>query len=841
MEIRILVAGEQIGPYSATEVRRYLGQGLVSPSDLAVYEGMQEWQPLDHILAQLPGSDETITPDVPPESSGTMTEPILVNMYPEPPAATTEDIAPDMPPKDIPSAAFEATHEEPEPAQPPTSEVSQPAGPLPASSAEGTATEPAPGSNQVPASNVVLPESVPQSPAATTGETKPDEPRPATPALPETLLIMPNEKNIEEAPPRPQAEPASDLTATQKTKRKLNKIVIQPILPLEPSPSTALAQKRPKSGRTALTIEPPRPTTALPPVAGFTPKEAKEKKTGRNVVRTGPVSLGDLFDKPVVTTPAPVAQPPPKTVAAVPSPAPTSTPSSTPPLEAPKSPPVAVLPTLTPVLSKPEFPSSKAWVKGIPNGVIYACVGAAIFIACVVAFVLYLLMSGHDNGPNATNPGTAPPLPAEHASAPVLAPMPPVTDAAPQTAADFSARAAKRVTDNDLDGALADYDKALELDPKNLKTCYRRGLVRQTKGDLQGALADYNSVLSHDPKNADAFSNRGFIKQAQGDADGALADYIQALSLNPKISAAFYNVGLIKVQKGDLDGAIDAYNKALQLDPKMAIAYYNRGNAKNTEGNLDGAIADYTQALSLEPDIALAYCNRGFARQTKGDLDGALADYTQAVAINPKMAVAFYNRGLIKVQKGDLAGAVDDSSRAIDLDPKNAQAYCNRGLARMGKNDLDGAMADLRKFCEMAPNDTGADAARLYMWVITTKQNRKGTADPDLSTAVQNDWNSPPEDLSSKIATFLLGHIREKELIADAASPDQSREPGQYCKAWYFAGIKRLLAGDKQVAAADFRKCVATNQSTFCEYIFAKAELQAISPGNDLSAQAATP
>ena len=802
MEIRILVAGEQIGPYSATEVRRYLGQGLVSPSDLAACEGMQDWQPLDHILSHL--SDETITPDSPPESEEPSSEPIRVHMYPEPPAARTEDVAPDVPPKDAP---------------------------FPASSTVDRASDAKTELIPTPGDSAVTSETQPNPPVATTGKIAPEAPREPTPTPSESVSTMPNEKNIEEAPPPPPTEPPRELTATQKTKRKLNKIVIQPILPLEPSPSAPPAPKKAKSGRTALTIEPLRPTTALPPVAGFAPKETKEKKPGRNVARTGPVALGDLFDKPAAATtpaPAPVVQPPPAAVTA----APTATPT-TPPLEAPKLVPVTVLPMRSAVLSKPKFPSNKTLVKGIPNGIIYACTGAALFFACLVAFAVYLLMAGHKNGPgpNPTNPETQPP-PAEHAAAPVI-------DAAPKTAADFSTRGAKRQAEGNYDGALSDYDQAVTLDPKNFKTFYQRGLVRQTKGDLVGALADYNTVLSLDPQDADGYSNRGFIKQHQGDADGALADYNEALSLNPKISAAYYNVGLIKVQKGDLDGAIADYNQALQLDPKMAIAYYNRGNAKNTEGNLDGAIADYTQALSLEPHIALAYCNRGFARQTKGDLDGALDDYTQAVAINPKMAVAFYNRGLIKVQKGDLGGAIDDSSQAIDLDSTNAQAYCNRGLARLGNNDLDGAKADLREFCKLAPRDTGADAARLYLWVISMKQNPKGTADFDLSTQLENDWNSPPEDLSSKIAAFLLGHIREKELIANAASPDPSREPGQYCKAWYFAGIKRLLTGDKLIAATDFQKCVATKQSTFCEYIFSKVELQDLSPKHDLSAQAA--
>jgi len=671
MEILILLAGEQIGPFTETQVRQYLEEGLVTPTDLAMHEGMEKWQAIDVVLANLPVA--------------------------------------------------------------------------PATMANGKAEK-------------------------------------ADPA------------------------PAPALTDSQRTKRKLNKIVIQPILPLE---ATLSPKKKTQTGKTALTIETPRPTTLLPHVMGFAPKE-KEKKTGRTLLRTDQLSFGDFSAKPVA---APAASVPAE--------------------------PVAPLPTaeFKPPEMPVEIPTGESWIEQIPRAMIYAGLALAFLLVCAALCLIYLISSHHETPP--ATPAT-PSAVAQPAPNPVPAPPPPTPAAVQMSAADYSARGFARQAKGDLDGALADYDQALELDPRNLEACYRRGLARQAKGNWDGAVADFTAIISLNPKNADAFSNRGFVKQAQGDLDGALADYDQALLLNPKIPAAYYNEGLIKVQKGDLDGAIASYNQALDLDPKMAIAYYNRGNAKNTEGDLDGAIGDYTQALELNPRIALAYCNRGFARQSKGDADGAVADYTQAVELNPKMAVAFYNRGLIKMQKGDLDGALADSSQAIDLDPKNGQAYCNRGLAEIGKGDLDSAMADLRKFCDLAPRDSGADTARLYLWLIATQKNPKGTADEDLSTSLLNDWNSSPEDLSSKIAAFLLGHIDENELIANAASPDPSREPGQYCKAWYFIGMKRMLKGDRTKATTDLQKCVATNQKDFCEYTFAQAELQTLAQGHESVSQSAS-
>ena len=693
MGIHIRLAGEEIGPFSESQVRQFLGEGLVSPSDLALLDGMSDWQSVETLMANLP-----------------------------PPAHSTP----------VFSDPFPATGTSPEP--------------------------PFPMQNDVP-------------------------------------------DTLEETTP-PTAESASSET----TKRKMPKIVLQPIAPREGPPASI---KRSKTGKTALTIEPPRPTTALPPVVGFVPKERNATKA---LPKLGQLALKDVPGRietsPASTPAAPTATPPPAASA-----------SFQPPL----------LSSPSKMKEESEIPGEKSWFPNVFRGIVYLCCGLALVLVGLIAYAVHLITT-HPKTVSQPHPVVLPSSPVEK----------PVADTTPKTSEDFSERGLKRHSTGNLNGALADYDKALDLDPSNLQACYRRALARQLKGNLNGALADYNAVLSVDPTNADAYRNRAYVKQTTGDSDGALADYHQSVVLNPKSPIAYYNVGLIKVKQGDLNGAITAYNYALDLDPKMAIAYYNRGNAKNTEGDVDGAIADYTQAIGLDPKIALAYCNRGFARQTKNDIDGALADYTAALALNPKMGVVYYNRCLIRVQQGDLNGAIDDSTHAIELNSKTGPAYCNRGLAQMGKGNLDEAQADLRKFCELAPRDSGADWARLYLWIIATRQNPKGTADQDLSTALQNDWNSPPEEFSSKIAAFLLGHMRENELIADAASPDPSREPEQYCKAWYFAGMKRLLAGDTKTAITYFQKSVATNQKDYCEHLFAQTELAALGQGAEAAPKASS-
>ena len=382
----------------------------------------------------------------------------------------------------------------------------------------------------------------------------------------------------------------------------------------------------------------------------------------------------------------------------------------------------------------------------------------------------------------------------------------------------------------DIDGALADFTQAINLDPKLGGAFYNRGTIRTVKGDYDGAITDFTQDILLDPNNAKAYANRGYVRKAQKDLDGAISDFTQALAINPKIVEAYFNRGLARYTKADLDGAILDFNRALDLDPKMTRAYYSRGIAKNTKNDLDGALADYNQALMLDPKLVPALTDRALVKQAKGDLQGALDDFNRALDLDPKIEDAYYGRGLVKEQLGDLDGAILDSSRAIDMDPKRAQAFYNRGFAKLVKGNLDGARTDLLKFCELAPRDPYADHARLYLWLIGVAQNPTGPANQDLSNALQNNWSLAPDDLVTKIAQFLLDRESEADLIAAAASTNPKTDAGQHCEIWYFAGMKRLLSGDKATAIDYFRKCVATGQKDYCEYILAQSELQVLAP-----------
>ena len=63
-----------------------------------------------------------------------------------------------------------------------------------------------------------------------------------------------------------------------------------------------------------------------------------------------------------------------------------------------------------------------------------------------------------------------------------------------------------------------------------------RGYAKAAKGDSNGAMADYNHALSLDPKLATAYYNRSKIEKARGESDVAATDQIQAILYDPNLA-----------------------------------------------------------------------------------------------------------------------------------------------------------------------------------------------------------------------------------------------------------------------------------------------------------------
>ena len=202
---------------------------------------------------------------------------------------------------------------------------------------------------------------------------------------------------------------------------------------------------------------------------------------------------------------------------------------------------------------------------------------------------------------------------------------------------------------------------------------FYRAFTKGDLGDNQGAIADYNQAIAINPQIAAAYGNRGIAKSALGDKQGAIADYNRAIAIDPQLSTAYNSRGNAKRNLGDNRGAIIDYNQAIAINPQIDGAYYNRGLIKSALGDKQGAIADFKQAITINPQLAEAYYYLGDAKADLGDMQGAIADFNQAIAINPQYAKAWGIRGFVKSLLGDRYGACEDTRKSASLGSSVAQ------------------------------------------------------------------------------------------------------------------------------------------------------------------------
>ena len=116
----------------------------------------------------------------------------------------------------------------------------------------------------------------------------------------------------------------------------------------------------------------------------------------------------------------------------------------------------------------------------------------------------------------------------------------------------------------DLDAAIADFDRAISLDPQNAQAYHNRGWSWRIKRAYEKAIADYSEAIRIDPTYAWAYNNRGIARRDQGEWDRALTDFDESIRLDPKVTYPHYNRAALLFLT-HRDGAADEAQAVLKL------------------------------------------------------------------------------------------------------------------------------------------------------------------------------------------------------------------------------------------------------------------------------------
>ncbi|NJL12663.1 MAG: hypothetical protein HC913_06480 [Microscillaceae bacterium] len=158
--------------------------------------------------------------------------------------------------------------------------------------------------------------------------------------------------------------------------------------------------------------------------------------------------------------------------------------------------------------------------------------------------------------------------------------------------ANVKSRALSMTNPVDKNGMMADYDKAVSLDPNSIEVYMARGNGRVNLAQYKAALEDFDKALAIAQKNQnvfqqiDVYNNRANAKRFLNDLPGVYAEYEAVLKIDKEGAPATRALMAgIKTEMNDFAGAIKEYSTAISLYEKLtdydsaslASCYENRG------------------------------------------------------------------------------------------------------------------------------------------------------------------------------------------------------------------------------------------------------------------------
>ena len=149
----------------------------------------------------------------------------------------------------------------------------------------------------------------------------------------------------------------------------------------------------------------------------------------------------------------------------------------------------------------------------------------------------------------------------------------------------------------DHDRAIADLDRGLQLAPAS-EALTIRGFAWKRKGDKEKAMADFDEAIRLNPREALAWRVRGATWAGKADYQRALADYTESLRIDPENPETLHHRATMLSACTDAryrDGrqAVEDATKACELTEWKSPLFLNGlASAYAEKGDFDSAIGD---------------------------------------------------------------------------------------------------------------------------------------------------------------------------------------------------------------------------------------------------------
>lgn len=167
-----------------------------------------------------------------------------------------------------------------------------------------------------------------------------------------------------------------------------------------------------------------------------------------------------------------------------------------------------------------------------------------------------------------------------------------------------------------LEEALAEYGKALALDPSDANALIKRASLHFEREQMESCLADFGAAEKAAKGNdlADVCCHRGQVYMLRGQLEEAVAELKRGLALDSSVMLTHIQLAMSHFRLGRREESLRAFSEAERLFPKCAEVFNFHGELLVECGQLAEALAKFDQAIRVGGDrLAAAYVNKANA------------------------------------------------------------------------------------------------------------------------------------------------------------------------------------------------------------------------------------
>lgn len=223
--------------------------------------------------------------------------------------------------------------------------------------------------------------------------------------------------------------------------------------------------------------------------------------------------------------------------------------------------------------------------------------------------------------------------------------------------------------------------------PSTVEHHLEQGKHSLASGQFADALHHYSKAINGDPSNYLSYFKRAAVYLAMGKMKSAIPDLGEAINLNPEFKTARVQRANANLKLGNLEDAEDDYNTLMSSGSHQQEAAENLEAIEQVRLNMDAAlqlidngeyepaIEHLTAVIEVTQWDADARLLRADCYEHTGDLQSAILDIRPTTKLINDNTEGFYRMSILDYRLGNGEDSLKDIRECLKLDQDNAKCH----------------------------------------------------------------------------------------------------------------------------------------------------------------------